>query len=585
MKRAISILLAITLLFTLATGCGQKEAESSVTEVKVTLPCSTGTRAIVEGEAVIATQAYLLARAYFEKLETYDMDSFHAQEYRDLLAKALEAFQIAEALCDSFKGHAGALAKMEENESAQNASAQQEKAAYELLSVSTDSVWSSSFVPVAYAAEEKSPAVRYAEELTKTFDHAKNGQKLKAVAEKYGTDVKKAKAMLDQAQAILEGAAYEKQAAFENKCYEVAVETKAAASTIGFGVAVAATGGIAAGGVSAAGIMEAGGLAFSGVSAVIDMGTAVTIHTTHGEGNEYTTAWEKTAEMVAPVSTVFAIGGGIQNIKDFRDPEKAAEAIDNAAQAFLVGLGLARDYVQDGTVLGVSSNIIDGYREIIVRSADTATPEAAKEVLMQTGISEEALDVTSTQQPQDGHLGAEADVYIEAMGALADPENPINMDAVLKNVDQAFSDRAADEGTDVGDVTEPVTDPATQPASDDPAAPHETEPNDTENKVPADKEVLPAADVVGTYAFPGADDTWTQTVTMQDDTHLKFTDDDGAAIVGRYNEKTGVFSYSDENGDFTVSIKVTFTRAGNGIKADMVLTLAGETATSSAMKE
>lgn len=451
MKRALCMILAVLLVFVLITGCGKEnisnsEGEVGVSEVKVTLPCSTGIKAAVEGEAVIATQVYLLARAYFEKLETYDTNSFDAEEYSRLLAESLEAFRIAEAFSKSLEQHANALIEIEED-----GSYQQEKAVYEQMSAVVESSSYSPFTIVAYAAEEKSPAVKYAEELTKTFDNAKNGQKLKAIAEKYGTDVKKAKAMLEQAQAILEGSAYADQADFENKCYEFAVETKAAASTIGFGVAVAASGGIAAGGASVAGLMEAGGLVFNGVSAIIDTGTAITIHTTNGEGNDYTAAFEATGELFAPVGAVFAIGGGIQNIKDFRDPEKALDAVNNAAQAFLTGVGFARDYVQDGTVLGVSSRIIDGYKEIIVRSADTSNPDAVKEILVKTGISEDTpeesdgKDTAATDQPtkqQEGNLGAAADTYIEAMKDLVDPENPVDIEAIIEKLDEAFPENA-----------------------------------------------------------------------------------------------------------------------------------------------
>ena len=457
MKRILSILMVIALVFTMISGCGKNSSEKSaskdtISEVKVTFPCSTGIKATVEGEAVIATQVYLLARAYVEKLEMYDTDSFDADEYKKLLAEALESFRIAESLSKSLEQHANALIELEEDESYQS-----EKATYEQVSAAFESSSFSPLTIVAYAAEEKSPAVKYAEELTKTFDNAKNGQKLKAIAEKYGTDVKKAKAMLDQAQAILEGNAYADQADFENKCYEFAVETKAAASTIGFGVAVAASGGIAAGGASAAGIMEAGGLVFNGVSAIIDTGTAITIHTTNGEGNDYTAAFEATGEMLAPVGAVFAIGGGIQNIKDFRDPEKALDAVNNAAQAFLTGVGFARDYVQDGTVLGVSSRIIDGYKEIIVRSADTSNTDAAKEVLVKTGISEDVLEETDSNAAdstapseiqQEGHLGAAADDYIEAMKDLTDPENPVNIETVIEKLDEAFPKNAQIKGTD-----------------------------------------------------------------------------------------------------------------------------------------
>ena len=106
MKRILSILMVIALVFTMISGCGKNSSEKSaskdtISEVKVTFPCSTGIKATVEGEAVIATQVYLLARAYVEKLEMYDMDSFDADEYKKLLAESLEAFRIAESLSKS----------------------------------------------------------------------------------------------------------------------------------------------------------------------------------------------------------------------------------------------------------------------------------------------------------------------------------------------------------------------------------------------------------------------------------------------------------------------------------------------------
>ena len=570
MKRAISIILAISLIFAMTAGCGKKEIKHPISEVKVTIPCSTGERAIAEGEAVLSTQLYLLSRAYFEKLETYDMNSFNAQEYSKLLAETIEAFRIAEGLNNSFEKHANALVEMEKKEPVQ-----QEKAKYELLSALTDSIQYSPFMMVAYAAEEKSPAVRYAEEITKVFDNAKNGQKLKTIAEKYGTDIKKAKVMLNQAQAILEGAAYEDQADFENKCYEAAVETKAAASAIGFGVAVAASGGIAAGGASVAGIMEAGGLVMNGVNAVIDLGTAVTIHATHGEGNEYTAAWEKTAEMMAPVNAVFAIGGGIQNIKDFRDPEKAKDMIDNAAQAFMVGIGFARDYVQDGTVLGVSSNIVDGYREIIVRSADTSDPEAAKEVLLKTGVSEDALKDSGSESIQDEYLGAEADTYIATMGELIDPENPIDLNAFLENLGDDVSEYASDEITDFVDVTEP--DASVDISGSELAKPSDNELNGTGT--------LSADEVAGAYYFPELEDSAKISFSVSDDSHLMMTDvDNSESFTGDYDAETGVLNLvlSEE---FRWYVTVKFTDTGNGIQAELQESLGDMSITSLGMKE
>lgn len=587
MKKALSIITAIALIITVITGCGNKETESPAAEsgalaaesgasaaevegqvagIEVTLPVATGTRAMVEGEAVITTQLYLLARAYFEKLETYDMNSFDAKEYSDLLSRALEAFRIAEAFSVSLESHASTLAQIEEK-----GTSEQEKASYVQLSMKKEKTGYSPFVMVAYAADKKSAAVKYAEDLTKTFDDAKSGQKLKAVAEKYGTDVKKAKVMLEQAQSILEGAAYEDQAAFENKCYELAVETKSACSTTVFVLSCITSSGLtAAGSASVGGIVEAGGVAFNGVSAIIDLGTAATIHTTNGEGNEYTAAWDKTAELVAPVAAVFSIAGGIQNYTDFKDPTKVLEKYDNLAQACLTGVGTARDYIQDGTVLGVSANIIDGYKKVFAYSAQAGT-KAAEEALIKSGVSEEALTAkpgeSALQQSQEG-TGLEA--YIEAMGSLTDPSDPLNVEAILGTVDTAFRDCAAQEGVEapVLDITQIASSTAEEAADVEEAEAG----SETAGNAPA------ISKVAGSYTFQGEGDPWIQIVTVVDDTHLQFLDaeDPEAVIVGTYDEDTGVFSYSETSEDFTSSVKVTFTDTGSGIRANLVLTLSNE---------
>ncbi len=582
MKKAICIISAVILIIISAAGCGKSEQAAPVTEVKVMLPVSEGTQAIVEGEAVITTQLYLLGRAYIEKLEKFDTDSFNADEFRTLLAEAQEAFRIAESFCGSFEYHAEELARTEKE-----LSKNRKKSSFEQIPLQT-AYSSSPFLTVTYAAEEKSPAIQFAEDITKAFDSAKNGQKLKAVAELYGTDIKKAKIMFEQAQAILEGAAHEEQAEFENKCYEAAVETKAAASAIGFGVACAASYG------TAAGIMQVGGLAFSGVNAFIDTGTAVTIHNTHGEGDEYTAAFERTAEMVAPVSAFFAIGGGIQNIKDIRNPEKAAEIIDNGAQLLLTGLGFARDYVQDGTVIGVSSRIADGYREIIIRAADSTDHDASEEVLLKTGFSEDDIEGRniSAEQIEKGYLGAEADVYIEALRALANPADPLDMDAILSNIAAAFTDAQNEEGiieatvetapaeeTTEKETEEPVTEKETETEKKTEETEPETEKATEKETADKPKESIAAADAAGTYYFEELEDSAEMVFEAADKSHLVLTDAAaGESITGDYDEKTGYFR-SVLSEKFNWYVEVQFTDTGKGIRADYRNVL-GDTVTS-----
>ena len=360
------------------------------------------------------------------------------------------------------------------------------------------------------------------------------------------------------------------------------METKAAASAIGFGVAVAASGGIAAGGASATGIIEAGGLVMNGVSAVIDMGTAVTIHATNGEGNEYTAAWEKTAEMLAPVNAVFAIGGGIQNIKDFRDPEKAKDMVNNAAQAFLTGIGFARDYIQDGTVLGVSSNIINGYREIIVRSSDTSDPEAAKEVLLKTGISEETMKSSDFSDEQyDGHIGAVADFYIEAMGELIDPDNPIDVNEFLKNVDNVIHPSEADSFKEDDNINVSAETPVVDLESEEISAPPDT----SGNMLSDHSDALRAADVAGSYYFPELEDSAKIDFSVSDDSHLMMTDvDNGESFPGDYDETTGTL-YIVVSDRFKWYVTVKFTADENGILAEIDESLNGSSIKSSSFKQ
>lgn len=560
MKKALCVLLAFALLFTLLPGCGILKKPSPVSEVKITLPSSSGMQKTVEGETVLTTQMYLLTRAYIDKIENFDTDSFDAQKFNTLLARAQETARVAEALSASMENHVEILEKVEQSGSLKP----RKRATLAPLTVSPAGGFA--LLPVAHA-EEKSAAVRYAEELTQTFDTAKSGQKLKILAEKYGTDIKKAKVMLEQAQAILEGAAYADQADFENKCYEAAVETKAAASVIGFGVALApvvAAGSLAVGGATAAGIIEAGGLVTSGVNAVIDMGTAVTIHITNGEGNDYTAAFEKTSEMMAPVTAFFAIGGGIQNFKDFRNPEKAAAAVDNAAQAFLPGIGLARDYVQDGTILGVSANIVEGVREILVRSAPASDPDAAKEVVEKTGIAE---DTPKASYPEG---------YIKAMEVIAEPRNPVDIEKVMESIDEAFRKAASEEGIRLEATPAPTEEPSEEPTQT--PAPSETPP-------PPNNNGLPAEMVAGVYDFVELEYSGYIRFDVVDATHLQVTDlGDGESFPGDYDPASGIL-YAVLSEQFNWTLTVKFTDTGNGVKAELSETLGGMSVEATAMKE
>lgn len=505
-KRISCILLSVLLIASTLVSCGKKDnnedtGKDSVTTTDnektgeagkinsavVTIEYPEGLRAVVEGEAAVAFQAYLVSRAYYEKLVSYDLDNFDANEYIELYKKADNTAKIAEKLAANLEKDCELLAEKENSGEVMAQPATMEIVASSFVesreavlvrNLNKEILTGPLFVK-AYAAE-KSSAVKWAEDITNQFDKAPTGKKLKTLAEQMGTDVKHVKSMVDMAQDILTGDAYTDQAEFENLWYQRAYEIKAGASTAGFVVAVAASGGVVAGPLVTA--ISTGGVVCNGVGAVLDIGTAGTIVSTNGEGNDYTVAFEKTASQFAPVNAAFGFAGAAVNVKNIADIAKGKTTLvdgtqivddisknqalwENSGQALVYMGSEIQNYADSGAVLGGSFTRTEEGWEITLKDTVLGTsPEekkAVENVLTETGISENVAtqvaeelagnaDTGKESENETGNAGGNiddsdtpsfpVDAYIEMWDGFNDEEHPFDADAYIELIEETIDE-------------------------------------------------------------------------------------------------------------------------------------------------
>lgn len=471
-RKILGILLGVTMTVSLLAGCSlpfSKGGEDAgvVHEVKIKLSNPEGVRSVVESEAAVLVPAYLTARAYFDKLKNYNLNDFDADEYLDTVRKAYNSAEIAEKLAEKLYSDCDELITIQDAGTKTAAPATMEEVAL-LEKIPSDTLLNPLITPV-YAAK-KSPSVQWAEEITKTFDSAPTGKKLKTLAEQMGTDVKHAKKAMEMAQDIISGDAYYEQAEVENLCYQRCFEIKATSSVVGFAVSIPVT---AAGAATAGAVASAvawGGVACGGCSAVLDVGTAGTIVYTNGEGNEYTKAFEDTATQFAPINSTFALANAAVNVINIgkaikagtNSPEFTKTMVEEGGQLLtFIGNEGVNISASDGTsILGGTFSKTDNGWEITMMDTILGTSstekEAASEVLKNAGVSEdvaeEAVDVIageikSGDWPTDSEISYEeplpADDMIEQWDGFNDENNPFDADAFIY-----LTELAMDEASD-----------------------------------------------------------------------------------------------------------------------------------------
>lgn len=375
------------------------------------LPAPSPQRALVDDAQAMAVGSYLVARMYLEKLLQYDVAQGSKEDYDQLLADTVTAFETAEQLAATLD----TAADMAELSEAVGAAAYLGKS--KAKSLASYGAQSGLFLLTASAAEDP-PALRWAKEITAIYDGAPPMKGVRTLAEQLGTDAKHAYAQLKQAQAILEGAAYDDFGDYANKCYQTAVVLKAAGTTAGFVASVAVAGpttGLAA-------VAQTGGIVMNGVNTVLEIGQAGTIITTNGEGNEYTAALEKTEAQMAPIGQVFnvmSLGLNAHKLMTGGYGKDAVEAAANGTYAqYLDGVKndvfgatsylatSAYDYADSGSILsGTMTKTDDGLKftlwDTLTGKSSEEQKENVKTALENAGVPAKDIQTAlQTENPQ-----------------------------------------------------------------------------------------------------------------------------------------------------------------------------------------
>ena len=259
-----------------------------VNRVDISLPQSDDLRLAAEQMGAMTVRSYMVARMYLTILENYDSDEeeFDMYEFLGLLQFTIDAFENTEKFNALFEQLADALSVLEEDE---NDSGTLTEASFEILEEANadggrDGLRRSPFsaAPVSAKGNEKKTALAWAQDVVDTANNAQGGQRLKTLAKHLGTDCKRAFLILQQANDMLEGGAYEDLGDLYNKAYQTAYALKAAGTTAGFTIGVITA---APAATTAGAVLSTGGTIFSGVNTVLEVSAAGAVIYNNGDDN------------------------------------------------------------------------------------------------------------------------------------------------------------------------------------------------------------------------------------------------------------------------------------------------------------
>ena len=414
----IFILAAMILIFFYMVGTlsgpvssGQNKGDQTalINRVEVTLPNPTGPEALVSLQTNVAMQYYIEARMYLEKLSTYNVNEADPEALRRLVDDTVTAFENADKSSESLGRSVDLWMETDDRRG------QPEIKVLQTASADKGTILSKLFLVTAYA-KDKSPSEMTAQEIVDAYDKAKNGQKLKSLAELMGTDARHAYAQLKIAQATLEGADAAKMAEQATNCIKVAKTLKTAGTVAGLVIAAApmATGAVA---TMATGEMLAtgGGIIMGTINSGLELtSTGATLYYGTDE-NMLTEVADKAADSKAmkAANLVVGLAGVGYNIKNqlndmdklIGHPDKLAEyeklmsnlsTNDGKEASNLFGiLSFALGSVDpgEGTVLGIKTKSSPEGLKVDIEDTKVGTSpeqqEAMKQVLKDTGYSEE----------------------------------------------------------------------------------------------------------------------------------------------------------------------------------------------------
>lgn len=390
-RRIVALSLAAALLLSAMAGCGGKN--EAVHRAEGTVPTATEAEDVMNTTAALSIRYYLTARAYLDAFLHYDTDNMseaEAEEFTELLNKAVDLFADVEQLSEALKDTVDVW----------EAAPRGPRASYHALSRKVPSV-----VITAHAAADNA-STRWAQDIVNAYDKARaTGRGVRTLAEQLGTDARHAYAQLKQATAILDGADYQEIADKANTAVQVGTALKAAGTGAGLVIAVAAA--PAAGVVGA--VAKTGGVVCAGINTVLEVGSAGSIIYHNGEDNEISIACDSTEQQFAPVGQVFSIMGVGQALKDVGTTgksvlengykalsEKDKQALGENGFTILSSAGTSlSEYVNDGTVLsGTFTKTEKGFTFTLadtLTGADKSSEKNVTEVLENGGMDKNAI--------------------------------------------------------------------------------------------------------------------------------------------------------------------------------------------------
>ncbi|MBQ7661000.1 MAG: zinc ribbon domain-containing protein [Clostridia bacterium] len=559
--------------------------------VEVLFPKATPEEGVMNLAASASINAYLAARASLDMLAAYEdngIDADNAKEFSTLLENTLQLFEDAE----KYAAFTDEAAQQYIN------TAGSSRPTYTVVAET-----SSGGLMLSASAAEDSAAVRWAKDITTTFDSAPSGNRLRTLAEQLGTDAQHARLQLVQAQNILSGAAYSDFESTANNYYQAAKVAKTTGTAAGFVIAVAAAPAAATIGTA----VKAGCVVCSGINTALEIGETASVIRAGGEDTDFSQACAKTEAQMAPVTTIFNIAKVGLAAKDMAKlgetvVKQGYNALSDAEKAALgtktfvglsFGAGQIGNYANSGKILGGSfTETKDGLkftlRETLV-GTDAKSIKNVEEVLKETGVGKETKDaaVTALEEAKKteeatgvSEIGIPLPVETPAPDDRIPPEigkqliranqettpDDFDIDRYLDSLREVLYELYAREETTAAETEAPL------PAVETTAA-----------AAPADDGKLSLSKVVGTYTISGSetwidfednDDSYTDSATIG----IKFRDDGNGNIIMdspetemsygpvHYDAEIGTCSFEDEDG---LVLYVTFTASGGGISVKL----------------
>ncbi|MCQ2483408.1 MAG: hypothetical protein MJ153_07990 [Clostridia bacterium] len=590
MKKIIAVLLSTVICFSILIGCvpfSKKEQSGIISQVEVTIDAADDATQIIRLATADSVNSYIVARMYLEEFLEYDIDAGNLDEYSNLLDKTIKAFESAGTLSESLM----AATDVYEEDSID--------VEYDVIDCAAqfDKNESSIFSNIVYA-DEKSDAVKWAEDLTKRFDEAPYGKGIRTLAEQLNTDTQKAYAQLRMAQDILAGAAYEDFADAANNAYQTAKVLKTAGTTAGFVISIATSGG--ATGIAA--VMEGGGIIMNGINTALEVGQTASMFVI-GDDSKTTLALEDIENRLAPISSVI----GLYGVTTASYGESVNVDLCNAVTYIA---GSIYDYCSDGKMLGgtftenAKGEVEFTLVETILGTKDEKTIENTEALCKAIGIKTSVInDATNTFEDGDGIYMHEVTLD-EASDFIGDNEscdpnsNDFDaialMDELLKELEETTGDtitttESTEETTEATDETSEST--AVETTGETSATTESTEettevttsetivsdPTTANTVGPISAYEVPVEEIVGKYELFGSSHETEGvdyselgenetvscgfiTVSVVGTDIAIYYEFEGAEHIFTYDSATGTASYTDEYG---LSYQYVFDGAGN----------------------